>query len=165
MSDIGIRVSKAALALFQGDQGLPGTVSTLAMAAEIQAPAFQTGQVMVSNVAPELAEKASYAKYPVVHIYCEKVTNQLREKFRTFSGTVRVAAEARVSQSRIDNIESNSQLLSDAITEVLDASRGDWGNGMFFAGGYEINYGPVKTGGKNFVQITKIVFEVDVSSN
>ena len=165
MSDIGIRVSRAALDLFRGDQGLPGTVSSLALAADIEAPAFQIDQVIVSNVAPELAEKASYAKYPVVHLYCEKVTNELREKFRLFSGKVRMAAEARVSQSRVDGIESNSQLLSDAVTEVLDASRGDWGNGMFFAGGYEIAYGPVKQGGKNFLQITKVVFEVNVSTD
>lgn len=165
MADIGIRVSKAALSLFRGDRGLPGAVSSLSLAADIAAPELHAGQVLVANVAPELAEKAAYAKYPVVHIYCEKVTNALREKFRRFSGTVRMVAEARASQGRVEGIEAQSQLLSDAITEVLDASRGDWGQGMFFAGGYEINYGPVKTGGKNFIQVTKVVFDVDVSAN
>jgi hypothetical protein len=165
MADIGTRVSGAVLNLFRGGQGLPGTVSSLALEAGVEATPFQIGQVIVSNVAPDLAEKASYATYPVVHLYCQKVTNQLREKFRVFSGKVQMAAEARVSQSRIEGIETNSKVLSDAVTEVLDASRGDWGNGMFFAGGYEILYGPVKQGGKNFIQITKIVFEVDVSTD
>jgi hypothetical protein len=47
----------------------------------------------------------------------------------------------------------------------LDQSRGDWGGGMLYSGGYEVNYGPVKLGGKHFLQITKIVFEVDISTD
>ena len=165
MSDIGIRVSRAAMNLFCGDQGVPGMVSALSIAADVDTPPFHADQVQLLNVAPELAEKATVARYPLVHLHCERVTNQLREKFRRFSGKVRMVAEARVSQSRMDGIERASQLLSDATTEVLDASRGDWGNGMFFTGGYEISYGPVKQGGKNFIQVTKIAFEVDVSSD
>jgi hypothetical protein len=163
--DIGIRVSRAAVDLFRGTQGLPVTVGALANEASIEATAFHADQVLMSNVAPELAEKAGVVRYPLVNLYCERVTNQLREKFRRFSGKVRMVAEARVSHSRIEGIEGASQLLSDAVTEVLDASRGDWGNGMFFTGGYEAAYGPVKAGGKNFIQITKIVFEVDVSAD
>jgi hypothetical protein len=165
MSDIGIRVSRAAMSLLAGNQGLPNMVSALSVATDGEAPPFQADQVRLLNVAPELAEKATVARYPLVHLYCERVTNHLREKFRRFSGKVRMVAEARVSQGRLEGIERESQLLSDAVTEVLDASRGDWGNGMFFSGGYEIAYAPVKQGGKNFIQVTKIAFEVDVSSD
>lgn len=163
--DIGIRVNRAALNVFRGTQGLPGKVGALANQASISAGAFHADQVTTSNVAPELSEKAAVTRYPLVNLYCDRVTNQLREKFRRFSGKVRMIAEARVSHVRHDGIEQASQLISDAVTEVLDASRGDWGNGMFYTGGYEITYGPVKTGGKNFIQITKIAFEVDVSAD
>jgi len=163
--DIGIRVSRAAVDLFRGTQGLPAVVGTLAEEASISAPAFHADQVTMANIAAELAEKAVVTRYPLVNLYCDRVTNQLREKFRRFSGKVRMVAEARVSHARLEGIESASHLLSDAVTEVLDASRGDWGNGMFFTGGYEITYGPVKSGGKNFLQITKIAFEVDVSAD
>lgn len=165
MSDIGIRVSRTAMDLFRGAQGLPGMVSALSTAADTGPLPFEADQVQLLNVAPELAEKATVARYPLVHLYADRVTNQLREKFRRFSGKVRLVAEARISQSRLDGIERASQLLSDAITEVLDASRGAWGNGMYFGGGYEITYTPVKPGGKNFIQVTKISFEVDVSSD
>ncbi len=151
--------------LFRGDQGLPGMLSALSTSADVGALAFNADQVEMANVAPELAEKATVARYPLVHIYAERVTNELSEKFRRFSGKVRMAAETRVSQSRLDGMERASQLLSDAVTEVLDANRGAWGNGMYFAGGYEVAYGPVKAGGKNFIQVTKITFVVDVSSD
>jgi hypothetical protein len=165
MSDIGIRVSRAAMDLFKAEGGLAAMVSALAMASNTGHLAFGANQIELLNVAPELAEKATVARYPLVYLYAERVTNQLREKFRRFSGKVRLIAEARISQSRLDGIERGSQLLSDAITEVLDASRGGWGNGMYFTGGYEITYGPVKQGGKNFIQVTRISFEVDVSSD
>ena len=34
---------------------------------------------------------------------------------------------------------------------------------MSYNGGYEINYGAVKHGGRNFLQIAKITLDVDIS--
>lgn len=34
---------------------------------------------------------------------------------------------------------------------------------MFYAGGYKVEFGPVKRGGRNFIQAAKITFELDVS--
>ena len=165
MSDIGLRVSRAALDLFRADGGLSSSIAALSIESGINVPVFQPDQACLLNAAPELAEKATVAKYPIVALYCSKVSNQLKEKFRVFSGTVQMVAEARASQSRIDGIDQASHFLADAVTEVLDANRGDWGNGMYYTGGYEITYGPVKQGGKNFVQVTKVVFNVEVSSD
>ena len=47
--------------------------------------------------------------------------------------------------------------------QVLDFSRGDWGDGMYYAGGYQVTFGSVKHGGKNFVQSAKVIFEIGVS--
>lgn len=165
MPDIGVRINRAALALFRGERGLPAAVGALSAAADIDVGIFHAAQVKALNVAPELAGKPSAAKYPAVHVYCERVTNEMREKFRRFSGTVRMVAEARVSQSHMDGIERKSQLLADAVTEVLDGARGDWGNGMFYGGGYEIVFGAVKEGGKNYLQATKVSFEVSASAD
>jgi hypothetical protein len=57
------------------------------------------------------------------------------------------------------------QLYVDAVTRVLDRSRGDWSEGMYYTGGYEVTFGAVKRGGKNFVQTAKVAFEVGVSRN
>jgi hypothetical protein len=165
MADIGTRVSRAALQLFRGKSGLPDAVGALSVAAGINAPPVRPEQIQAANIASDLAGKSAVARYPVVHIYCERVTNRLTEKFRRFSGTVRMVAEARVSGIGPEGIEQASQLFTDAVTEVLDTSRGGWGNGMYFGGGYEIAYGPVKPGGRSFIQITKISFDVEVSSD
>ena len=68
-----------------------------------------------------------------------------------------------MSQDRLEGLEQRSQTLADAITDVLDQSRGTWGQGMFYSGGYELSFTPVKHGGKNFIQTVKISFDVDVS--
>ena len=51
-----------------------------------------------------------------------------------------------------------------AITQVLDNSRGDWGDGVFFAGGYEVAFGGIKHGGRNFLQIAKVAFVLEISA-
>jgi hypothetical protein len=51
----------------------------------------------------------------------------------------------------------------DAVCALLDDSRGDWGDGAFYAGGYEVNYETVARGGKNFLQRAKVGFDVEVS--
>ena len=46
---------------------------------------------------------------------------------------------------------------------LLDDARGDWGNGTFYAGGYEVSYEPVVRGGKNFLQRARVGFQIEVS--
>jgi hypothetical protein len=46
---------------------------------------------------------------------------------------------------------------------VLNVSSGDWGGGMYYGGGYQIAFAPVKQGGKSFIQTAKITFEIGVS--
>ena len=102
-------------------------------------------------------------KYPVVYVYSDRVRNVLTEKFRNFSGKVRTVTEVRVSQDRIEGIEDQLRLYVDAVTQVLDANRGNWGQGAFYTGGYEVTFDPVQHGGQNFLQVAKVSFEVDFS--
>jgi hypothetical protein len=122
-----------------------------------------TPQVLAQNVAADLLDKTTAVQYPAVSVYCEKITNDLREKFRSFSGTVQLAIEVRHSQDRLDGIEGALEQYADAVTQTLTASRGDWGDGMFFAGAYQVSFGAVKKGGRNFTQAAKVTFEVGVS--
>jgi hypothetical protein len=116
-----------------------------------------------ANAAADLTERAGAAQYPVVSVYCEKVVNDLREKFRSFSGTVQMAIEVRHSQDRLDGIEEALEAQTDAVTLALSASRGDWGDGAYYAGGYQVSFGRTTRGGKNFSQAAKVTFEIAVS--
>ena len=145
--------------------GVPAAVEALVVQQGISLPAITTQQIIGQNVPPDLSEQSTPNNYPLVYVYCNKVVNQLREKFRTFSGEAQMTVEARVSQDRLDQIESNLQAYVDAITQVLDNSRGDLGDGAFFAGEYEVTFGGVKHGGRNFLQIAKISFALQISAD
>lgn len=71
-----------------GDGALQAQIQTLALEAEVHEPGLQAlSQLVIRNVAADLAEKTAGVVYPAFFVYCDKVSNSLREKFRTFSGT------------------------------------------------------------------------------
>jgi len=144
--------------------GIGQAVGQLASDTGIALPPIPAVQIVNQNVSVAISERALAVIYPVVHVYSDQVRNLLTEKFRTFSGKVRTVAEVRVSQDRIEGIEDRLRLYADAVTQVLDTNRGSWGQGAFYAGGYQVNFDPVTQGGKNFLQIAKVSFEVDMSS-
>ena len=98
-----------------------------------------------------------------MYVYCEKVVNDLREKFRTFSGTAELSVDIRVSHEHMDDLQGLLQAYVEAVTDVLDKKRGQWAKGVFYSGGYEIRFGPIKRGGRNFIQTAKVDLTVNVS--
>ena len=159
-----IAAQRLAQFLKDPSNGLGPVVTNLAAEAGIEMPSIPAQNVFAQNVPAALMEKSTAVKYPVALVYCDRAQNLLTEKFRTFSGKVRTVAEVRVSQDRIDGLEDQTRLYVDAVTQVLDANRGSWGQGMFFNGGYEVKFEAVQQGGRNFLQAAKVSLEVDVSS-
>jgi hypothetical protein len=145
------------------ETGIGPQVAQMAEESGVPLAGVAPAHVVNQNVAFELSERSQVVKYPVVHVYVDRIRNELKEKFRTFSGKVRTVAEVRVSEDRIEGIEERLRLYVDAVTRVLDANRGCWDEGAFFGGQYEVVIEPVKHGGKNFLQMAKVVFEVDLS--
>jgi hypothetical protein len=146
------------------DTGVSNTVATAAADSGIPLAPIPAAYVVAQNMSIDIFERSSVVKYPVVQVYSNRVRNLLTEKFRTFSGKVQTVAQISVSQDRIDGIEDQTRLYVDAVTQVLDSNRGSWGQGAFYAGGYEVTFDPVKQGGKNFLQVAKVTFEVDMSA-
>lgn len=115
------------------------------------------------NASLEISEKTGHAQYPAVLVYCDKLSNSMKEKFRRFSGKARMVIEVRHSQDRLEAIETNLQVYVDSVCALLDDARGDWGSGSFYPGGYDVSYEAVTRGGKNFVQRAKVSIDVEVS--
>ena len=143
--------------------GLPENLAAVSELQGVMLAPVTAKQVFAQNVAQKLVERSVEVKYPTVLVYCEKIVNDLREKFRTFSGRVLVAIEVRVSQDRIEGIEQVLSNYVDAVTRVLDQNRGDWGGGTFYTGGYEVTFDKVESGGKHFLQSARVRFQVLVS--
>ena len=140
-----------------------GSAAATKVLNRITGPAGLNGGL--ANVAADMAERTGTVKYPSVNVYCEGIANELREKFRRFSGKAQMAIEVRHSQDRLEGLEEKLELLVDGAMRWLNESRGDWGDGMFYGGEYQVSFSAVKRGGKNFIQTAKITFEIGVSRN
>jgi hypothetical protein len=162
---IGSAVTSKVVQRINGPSGVNAALGALSLGDGGGAGLVDSAQVRAQNVAADLAERTAGVKYPAVNVYCEKIVNDLREKFRRFAGSVRMAIELRQSQDRLEGIQDRLELYVDATMEMLNGSRGDWGEGMFYGGEYEVSYGPVKQGGKNFTQVAKVTFEIGVSKD
>jgi hypothetical protein len=119
--------------------------------------------IVALNASVEVSDKTGYVRYPALLVYCDKLSNTLKEKFRDFSGKAHVVVEVRQSQDTLPGLESTVQVYADAVCALLDDSRGDWGSGLFYAGGYDVSFEPVGRGGSNFLQRAKVGFDVEVS--
>ena len=146
----------------------PGVNSNLELLAQLEttplAP-LTDRHIKTHNVSFDLSDRTADVTYPAVYVYCDKISNLLTEKFRAFSGKAHMVMEVRLSQDRLEGLEKTLQLYVEAMTQILEQNQGDWGQGMYYTGGYEVAFSPVKHGGRNFIQIAKITFEVGASSN
>jgi hypothetical protein len=143
--------------------GVNANLAALTQGALTAPGILDAAQVRSGNIASELSERSDTVQYPAANVYCEKIVNSQAEKFRTFSGKLQMAIDLRHSEDRLDMVQSNLETYADAVMGVLGASLGDWGGGMYYAGGYQVAIGPVKHGGRNFIQTAKITFEIGVS--
>jgi hypothetical protein len=71
--------------------------------------------------------------------------------------------EVTMSGERADLTEQLLHLHAEALTRVLERNRGDWGNGLFYGGKYEIKFKGAHSGGRNYIQTARI--ELDVESS
>lgn len=163
MAQIATTATKTLENLLRAPTGLnTGLAAVRARTGTSLAP-LQDNQLVGLQVAPEVADKSGGLQYPTFFIYCERLNNTLREKFRRFSGTVTLTIEVRVTHDRIETISGALQHYVDGLTETLDSLRGDWGEGQFYTGGYQVSFGPVKPGGKNYLQVAKATFDLQIS--
>jgi hypothetical protein len=156
-STVAATLSSILTAPSSGDLQINVVLSSLASIAPVALDSVTTG-----NASADLNEKSLTISYPTLTIFCQKLSNTLKEKFRTFSGTAETVIEVRQSQDQLQNIQGNLETYVSAVCQILDGSRGDWGNGMFYPGGYVVSFGAVKRGGKNFIQTGQITLNVDL---
>lgn len=160
---IGSLITAQAIQLLTGATGVNLYLAGVTQSNGQPLSPLTAAQVRAQNVAPDIADKSNVMQYPAVNVYCEKMVNTLAEKFRSFSGSVLTAVELRHSQDRLEGLQDGLENYADAVMQVLNANRGDWGNGLFYCGEYQVVFGAVKHGGKNFLQVSKITFEIGVS--
>ncbi|MCP5112751.1 MAG: hypothetical protein GY953_18145 [bacterium] len=165
MANVSIETAETLLSLLRAGSGMAASIGQISVREGAVLPEVEPSQIVSGNASVELAEKGHRLRYPALLVYCDKLTNSLKEKFRRFSGTARLNVEIRVSHGTLEGMERTLQLYVNAVTEVLYNSRGDWGRGISYGGGYQVEFGAAKAGGKNFLQTAKVVLDLDVSQS
>lgn len=142
--------------------GFQAQLSSIAARDRVSLKALARRSLFVMNAAPELVDQSRDADYPELFVYAERLENEAREKFASFSGTVRSAAEIRISSEVPDRLEADLHRYLEAIVNVLQQAPQGWEPGMVFTGRYTVTCSPARLGGENFIQTAKINFDLDL---
>jgi hypothetical protein len=147
--------------LLLADDGLAYTLAELEAGPDLEG--VREEQVVRRHAAPEDAERTGLARYPSWQVYCERLENRQTERFRSFSGVVTVVVEIRTSSDRLERVEDQTMVCTEAALAILERKRGDLGDGLFWSGGYEASFGTVKRGGSQWMQTAKVVCRMDLN--
>ena len=142
---------------------LAQTITSLAQEAGITIPIISSDQVVVSSAARELGDREIEFNYPRVCVYSSQMKNTQEEKFRSFSGGIVVAADIWASGNLLDDSDRWLHYYVEALTAILRANRGDWGDGFLFSGIYDVQLQPPKIGGFGYVELARVTCGLNVS--
>lgn len=122
----------------------------------VELPPLDAGQVVLLHLPSDLADEQLEFDYPMVCLYAEKSENLNRVAFATFSGSVGLGAEVRVSADRPDGLEPDLHRYVEAVLAVLQAARGEWAPGFIYGGRFAVAFTAAGRGGDNFLQTAAI---------
>ncbi len=142
---------------------LPAILQALAVAGGVTVPAVEHGQILLSSAPPDLADSATQFSYPRICLYSSGIKNNQIEKFRTLSGSVSVVAEIWSSDNFVTETEKWIHFYVDAYIAVLEGCVGDLGDGLYFPGGFDVQFQQPKRGGFGFTQMAKVTCNLMVS--
>jgi hypothetical protein len=149
--------------LLRGDEGVNAAAASLQLDKPV--PAIADSAILELQAAPDMAEKSGTIKYPVIHVYCDRISNTLTEKFRRFSGTADLNIEIRVSHDRIDELQDQLRTYVTAVTGILESNKGAWDTQTWYPGRYDVKFNPVRQGGRNYLQTASVQLQVKIQSD
>ncbi len=151
--------------LFTSGGALAQEITMLASCCSVNVPILEASQVTISSVSQDLGDRDAQLTYPRVCLYSAGLKNTKVEKFRSLSGSLAMAADVWASGNLIGDVDHWIHFYVEAVTNLLRNNVGDWGDGMFFSGIYEVQLQSPKVGGLGFVQMARIAFQLNVSRN
>ena len=118
-------------------------------------------QFVFMNLPPDLADQSMDVSYPAVYLFAEEAQNVNREKFAYFSGSLLLGIDVRLTAENPANLESMLHEYVEAVLNVLQASRGDWSEGLSYSGRFGVRYSVTRMGGDNFIQSARLSLPLD----
>jgi hypothetical protein len=155
---------KAAALLTTGDL-LAQNIAQLAAANATIIPVILPPQVVVSSAPPQIGDPNMQLTYPRVSFYVSSLKNTHFEKFRSLSGSMTMVADIWASGNLLTQVDQWLHYYIEAVTAILRQNAGDWGDGIFFDGSYDLQFHLPAAGGLGFVQNAKVTCGLHVSRN
>ena len=149
--------------LLTTDNALQNEITQIGSAANQSIPVIAPSQVILSSAPANIGDNNVQLTYPRVCLYASGLKNTQVEKFRRVSGTIDVVAEIWASDNMVTHTDQWIHFYVEAVTDILSQAQGDWGQGLFFSGVYEVQFQQPKAGGLGFVQSAKVTCSVNVS--
>lgn len=165
MTPITLLVAQKGMNLLTGSSGLTSQISALAQAGNTTIPLIEPNQVVLSSASPAIGDKDVQLTYPRVCLYVTGLKNTNVEKFRSLSGSVSLVIDLWASAALVTNSDVWIHYYVEAVTNLLAANIGDWGDGVLFGGSYDVQFTAPNTGGLGYVQSAKITVSLNVSRN
>ncbi len=112
-----------------------------------------------------MGDKDVQLTYPRICLFSAGLKNAHAEKFRSLSGTVTAVAEVWASGDLVNQTDQWIHFYVESLTNILRQNIGDWGDGIFFSGSYDVQFQTPSPGGFGYVQSAKVVSTFNVSQN
>ena len=151
--------------LLTGEDALQQQIAAIAASCNVNVPLIIPAQVVLSSASPAIGDMNVQLSYPRVCLYSGGVKNTQLEKFRSLSGTVSVVAEIWASANLVTDADKWIHFYVEAVTDILRKNIGDWGDGLFFSGIYEVQFQAPGAGGLGFAQSATVTCGLNVSRN
>jgi hypothetical protein len=149
--------------LLTSNSALSQELASLTASNGTSMPMIDTAHVVLSSAANDVGDTESRLGYPRVCIYNSGFKNSQLEKFRSLSGVVSATADIWASANLVDDTDLWIHYYVEAVTSLLRKHSGDWGDGIWFPGVYDVQFQAPKAGGMGFVQVARLRFELIVS--
>lgn len=149
--------------LLTGNSALANALADINASSGANIPIIQAAQVVLSSVANDVGDIDTRLGYPRICLYCAGLKNSQLEKFCSFSGSVNATADIWTSGNFVTDTDRWIHYYVGTVSALLMASAGDWGDGFFFTGVYDVQFQPPKTGGIGFVQLARLRFDLMVT--
>lgn len=165
MLPLTLLAAQKILNLLTEGNALQQAIESIAGATNVILPLITSGQIVLSSAPPDMGDKDLELTYPRICLYSVGVKNTQIEKFRSLSGTIAVTAEVWASGDLISETDQWIHYYVEALTSILRQNIGDWGDGMFFSGMYDVQMQAPKAGGFGYVESAKVTCTLNVSQN
>ncbi len=165
MSPLTLSAAAKLADILTSNSAFDNALSSLAGSNGVAVPGIGAGSILLSSVPSDIGDLAEQYTYPRILVYCSTFENSHIEKFCSISGAASVIAEIWSSGNLVSDPNSWTHFYIEAFTNVIQANIGDWGDGIWYPGTFEVQIQPPKRGGFGFLQMARIHCHLLVGRN